>query len=69
MILEQKEAYPYEYMNSFERFFKEMLPDKKRFYRSVKDGTTNDNGETLNGNITDQEYLARIFSMQNMEWT
>ena len=69
MILKQKDAYPYEYMNSFELFFKEMLPDKKCFYRSVKDGTTNDNGETLNDNITDQEYLARIFSMQNMEWT
>ena len=30
-------------MESFKRFSKEGLPDKKHFYRSVKDGTTGDN--------------------------
>ena len=34
-LLKQKDAYPYEYMDSFERFSeKKELPDKKRFYRS-----------------------------------
>ena len=60
MLLKQKDAYPYEYMNSFEGFSEEKLPDKKCFYRSLKDGTTGDNGEKLNGHISDEEYLACI---------
>ena len=32
-------------MDSFKRFSEEKLPDKKCFYSSVKDGTTNDNGK------------------------
>ena len=35
--LKQKGAYPYEYMNSFEKFNEEKLPAKKSFYRSTKD--------------------------------
>ena len=46
-LLKQKDAYPYEYMDSFKRFGEEKLPDKKCFYSSVKDGTTGDNGEKL----------------------
>ena len=37
-LLKQKGAYPYEYMNSFEKFNEEKLPAKKSFYRSTKDG-------------------------------
>ena len=33
------------------------LPDKKCFHSSVKDGTTGDNGEKLDGHITDEYYL------------
>ena len=57
-LLKQKGAYPYEYMDSFKRFSEEKLPDKKCFYSSVRDGTTNDNGEKLNGHITDKNYLT-----------
>ena len=42
-LLKQKDAYPYEYMDSFKRFSEERLPDKQCFYSSVKDGTTGDN--------------------------
>ena len=35
-LLEQKDAYPYEYMNSFERFDKEKLCDKKMFLQLFK---------------------------------
>ena len=31
-LLKQKGAYPYEYMNSFERFNREELPARKYFY-------------------------------------
>ena len=35
-LLEQKDAYPYKYMDSFERFSEEILPNKKHFHRSLK---------------------------------
>ena len=57
-MLKQKDAYPYEYMDSFERFSGKKVPVKKHFYRSLKDGTTNDKGEKLDGHITNEEYLT-----------
>ena len=30
-LLKQKDAYPYEYMNSYKRFSEEKLPDKESF--------------------------------------
>ena len=70
-LLKQKDAYPYEYMDSFKRFNEEKLPDKKCFYRSVEDGTTDDNVEKLDGHINDEDYLTcnkiwNEFSMKNM---
>ena len=56
-LLKQKGAYPYEYMDSFKRFSEEKLPDRKCFYSSVKDGTTDDNGGKLAGHINNEEYL------------
>ena len=57
-LLKQKHAYPYEYMNSFKRFNEEKLPDQKCFYSSVKDGTTNDDNEKLDGHISDEDYFT-----------
>ena len=51
-LLKQKGAYPYEYINSFQKFNEEKLPDKKYFYSSVKDGTTGDNGKIIRNNNT-----------------
>ena len=70
-LLKQKDAYPYEYMNSFKRFNEEKLPDKKCFYSSVKDGTTGDNGEKLDAHINDEDYwmgkkIWNEFNMKNM---
>ena len=64
-FLKQKDAYPYEYMDSFKRFGEEKLPDKKCFYSSVKDGTTGDNGKKLDGHISDADYLT---CKKNLEW-
>ena len=44
-LLKQKGAYPYRYMNSFERFNEEKLPPKKWFYSSIKDGKICDDGK------------------------
>ena len=68
-LLKQKEAYPYEYMGSFERFGEEKLPDRKCFYSSVKDVTTGNNGEKLDGHINDEDYLTckKIWNKFNMK--
>ena len=35
-LVKQKDAYPYEYMNSFERFNEQKLPARKYFYKGWK---------------------------------
>ena len=56
-------------MDSFKRINEEELPDKKCFYSSVKDGTTGHNGETLDGHISDEDYLtnSKIWNRFNMK--
>ena len=71
VLLKQKDAYPYECMDSFKRFGEEKLPDKEYFYSSVKDVTTGDNGKKLDDNISDENYLTckkiwNEFNMKNM---
>ena len=44
-LLKQKGDYPYEYMNSFQRFNEEKLPARKDFYCSTKDGKIGDDGK------------------------
>ena len=41
-LLKQKDAYPYEYMNNFERFNEEKLPARKYFFNSTKQGKIGD---------------------------
>ena len=41
-------------MNGFEKFFEKGLPDKNLFYRSLKDGITNNKSETLGRHISDE---------------
>ena len=57
-LFKQKDAYSYEYMGSFIRLSEEKLPDNKCFYSSVKGVTTDDNGEKLDGHISDEDYLT-----------
>ena len=50
---------------------KKKLSDKECFFSSNKDGTTGDNGEKLDGHISDEDYLMceknwNIFGMKNM---
>ena len=70
-LLKQKDAYPYEYMNSFERFNEEKLPARKYFYSSTKDGKIGDDGKISDGHISVKDYLTceKIwdkFEMKNM---
>ena len=58
-------------MDSFKRLNEGEFPDRECFYSSVKDGTTGDNGEKLDGHINDEDYLTckklwNEFNMKNM---
>ena len=57
-LLKQKGTYPYEYMDSFERFNKEKLLDKKYFYSSIKDGKIGDDGKMSDDQIDVNDYLT-----------
>ena len=45
-------------MNSFKRLGEKKLPDEKCLYSSLKDGTTDDNGNKLDSHISDKYYLT-----------
>ena len=67
--MKQKDAYPYEYMDNFKIFNEKRLSNRKCFYSSVKHGKTNDNGEKLDGHISDKNYLTckKIWNELNMK--
>ena len=57
-LLKPKGTYPYEYMDSFERFNEEKLLDKKYCYSSIKDGKIGDDGKISDGPIDVNDYLT-----------
>ena len=65
-ILKQKSAYPYEYMNNFERFTERKVPPRKYFFSSAKKGkiddddddNDDDDGEMSDGHISIKNYLT-----------
>ena len=57
-LLKQKRAYPYEYMNSFERFHEEKLPARKYFYSSTKDPKIGGDGKISDGYTSVKDYLT-----------
>ena len=70
-LLKQKGAYPYEYMNSFERFNEEKLYAKIHFYSSIKDGKIGNDGKISDGHINIKDYSTckktwNKFEMKNM---
>ena len=50
-LLKQKGDYPYEYMNSFERFNERKIACQKMFYSSAKDGKIGDDCKISDGHI------------------
>ena len=51
--LKRKDAYPYKWVLSYEKFKHPSLPEKKRFYSSLRDGKRDNN----DGHIFDEQYL------------
>ena len=69
--LKEKGAYPYEYMNSFERFNEEKLPATKHFYSSTKGRKIGMMVKNSDSHISFKDYLTceKIwvnFDMKNM---
>ena len=52
-ILKRKDAYPYEWVDSYEKFKHPSLPEKKYFYSSLRDGKR----DRSNGHISNEQYL------------
>ena len=52
-ILKRKDAYPHEWVDSYEKFKHPSLPEKKHFYSSLEDGKQ----DRSNGHISDEQYL------------
>ena len=70
-ILKQKGAYPYEYMNGFERFNEDKLPARKYFFSSTKKEKIDNDSKTSDGHISIVAYLLyekiwNKFKMKNM---
>ena len=61
-ILKQKGAYPYEYMNSFERFNEETLPARKYLFSSTKKWKIDNDGKISDGHVTIKDiWLLKFF--------
>ena len=63
-ILKRKDAHPYEWVDSYEKFKHSSLPEKKYFYSSLKDGK----GDKNNGHISDEQYqhLQNVWDIFNL---
>ena len=57
-LLKQKRAYPYEFMNSSERFNEKKLPARKYFQSSTKDDKIDDDDKISDGHISLKDYLT-----------
>ena len=51
-IIKRKDAYPYEWVDFYEKFKHLSLPEKKYFYSSLRDGKR----DRSNGHISDEQY-------------
>ena len=51
-LLKQKGAYPYEYMNSIDRFNEEKLCARKYFFCSTKKGKIDEDGKISDGHVS-----------------
>ena len=57
-LLKQKGAYPYEYMDSFEKFNEEKLPARRDFFSLIKKRKTDEDGKISDNHISVKDYLT-----------
>ena len=63
ILKRKKDAYPYEWVDSYEKFKYPSLPEEKYFYSSLKDGKR----DRSNGHISDEQYqhLQNVWNIFN----
>ena len=70
-LVKQKGVYPYEWMNSFETFYEDKLPDRCEFYSSLKDECIRNKDEYISekdGYISEKdEYISEDDGYNNEE--
>ena len=59
-LVKEEGIYPYEYMNSFKRFNEDQLPDKNRFFSSLKDCSINEKEYERADNVW------KVFKIKNL---
>ena len=52
-LVKEKGVYPYEYMDSFKKFSEDKLPDKSKFFSSLKDGCISEKDYQRASNVGD----------------
>ena len=62
-ILRRKDAYPYEWVDSYEKIKHSSLPEEKYFYSTIKDGKR----DRSDGHISDEQYqhLQNVWDIFN----
>ena len=63
-ILERKDAYPYKWVDSYEKFNYKDLPPKECFYSSINDGKRNKGNEHISNE--QYQYLQNIWNTFNL---
>ena len=53
-LVKQKGVFPHEYMNNFEKFSEDNLPDRREFYSCLKDGCINERDYLHTANVWDE---------------
>ena len=67
-ILKRKDAYPYEWVNSYEKFNHPQLPPKECFYSPLRDGKKNrSDGHISNEQYQDLKNVWDIFNFNTFE--
>ena len=67
-ILKRKDAYPYEWVNSYEKFNYPQLPPKECFYSPLRDGKKNrSDGHICNEQYEDLKNVWDIFNFNTFE--
>ena len=61
--MKRKDAYPYEWVDSYEKFKHPSLPEKKYFYSSLRDGKQ----DRSDGHISDEQcqHLQNVWDLFN----
>ena len=59
-LVKRKGLYPFEYMDSFKKFSENKLPDRTKYYSTLKNGISEE--DNLKGGVSNDDYLKWFIS-------